>query len=134
MARPTGQQVYDTLAAVNCSPFIKDYVIGPISVTGRCELRMVAHVLRVDKRFHEGALHRLHADVGKHRTDFRSFKGEVCPGSLQVVVDLKSGRFYADIDGWNPYQDLVNWVGHTFGEVIIPKLRGKKSNGDVANA
>lgn len=132
MARPTGQQVFDALDAARCWPFIKDYVIGPVSVSGHCELRMVAHVLRRDPRFHEGSLHYLHVDVGTRRTDFRSYKGMVCRGSLQVVVDLATGRFYADIDGWNPYQDLVNWFGHAVGEVLIPKLRGNKAE-DRAN-
>ena len=116
--RPKGDEVFAQLEAAACVPFIREYVIAPHSVTGKCELRMVAHVLRVDPRFTEGDLHGLHVDVGKRRTDFRSQRNSIGRGSLQVVVDLDSGRFYADIDKWNPYQDAVNWVGHAVGEVI----------------
>jgi hypothetical protein len=125
VGRPTGDQVLEQLKAVGCFQFIHDYIVGPISVAGTCELRMVAHVLRKDARFIEGFLHWLHVDVGPNRTDFRSVKGSVGVGSLQVVVDLKSGRFYSDVDGWNPYQDLVNWIGHTVSDVFgVGKKRG----------
>lgn len=81
-----------------------------------------------DPRFAEGELHHLHPDVGENLRDFRSYNGSLGRGSLQIVLDEKTGRFYADIDAWNPYQDLVNFLGHT-GEVIggfFRKLRRRK--------
>lgn len=129
--RPNGDEVFAQLHASNCVPFIREYVIAPHSVTGKCELRMVVHVLRRNKRFTEGSLHGLHVDVGKRRTDFRSERNSVGVGSLQIVVDLESGRFYADIDKWNPYQDAVNWLGHAFGEVL-PGWLGMKRPGPRA--
>lgn len=85
-------------------------------VRGATGLLMVV-ALRRDARFAEGTLHKLHADVGDNLTDFRSYRGAFGPGSLQIVVDLTTGQFYADVDLWNPYQDAVNWVGHA-GEVL----------------
>jgi hypothetical protein len=74
--------------------------------------------LRADGRFAEGMLYGLHTDVGEDLTDFRSYRGTFGRGSLQIVIDKRTGAFYADIDQWNPYADVVNWVGHAFGEVV----------------
>lgn len=74
--------------------------------------------LREDARFSEGILFGYHRDVGDNLTDFRSDRGACGRGSLQLVIDLTTGHFWADVDVFNPYQDLVNWIGHAFGEVI----------------
>lgn len=135
--RPTGEEVFKVLESQGFRDYFKGtpylphagYIIGPFTVTGVAQIKIIWEHLRSEKMkqiFHEGNLHKLHADVGKRRTDFRSYKGKICPGSLQFVIDLDSGRFYSDIDAWNPYQDAINWFGHTFGEVIIPKLLGKE--------
>lgn len=94
------------------------------SVRGRTGLLMVVQ-LRRDSRFAEGTLHRLHADVGTNLTDFRSHRGAFGKGSLQIVVDLTTGQFYADVDLFSPYTDLVNFMGHT-GEVIAGWWRKRK--------
>lgn len=73
--------------------------------------------LRKDNRFAEGLFYGLHRDVGQALTDFRSFRGVLGEGSLQIVIDKETGRFYADVDKWNPYADVVNFLGHT-GEVV----------------
>jgi len=73
--------------------------------------------LRNDDRFAEGVFYGLHRDVGHALVDFRSFRGVLGEGSLQLVIDKETGRFYADVDRWNPYADVVNFIGHT-GEVI----------------
>lgn len=126
ITRPTGEEILVVLRDLGCKDYFINYVVGPFTVTGNAQLKLVWGCLRKKPEiFQEGSLHRLHADVGKRRADFRSIKGKVCPGSLQVVVDLDSGRFYCDIDAWNPYQDLVNWVGHSFFEVLLPTVLGK---------
>lgn len=73
--------------------------------------------LRKDTRFQEGLLFGLHRNIGKHLTDFRGFRGAFGKGSLQIVVDKKTGRCYADVDGWSPYADLIGAVMH-MGEVV----------------
>lgn len=70
-----------------------------------------------DPRFAHGSLHLLHVDVGAHRRDYRAYRGTFGRGALQVVLDARTGACYADIDRWNPYADVVNWVGHA-GEVL----------------
>lgn len=74
-------------------------------------------VLRANDRFIEGLLHGLHGDVGPNRTDFRSIRGSFGKGSLQIVLDPLTGVFYADVDRFSPYDDVVGFVGHA-GEVI----------------
>lgn len=73
--------------------------------------------LRHDERFAEGKFYGLHRDIGHALVDFRAFRNALGEGSLQIVIDKETGRFYADVDKWNPYADVVNFVGHT-GEVI----------------
>jgi hypothetical protein len=86
-------------------------------VTGIVDMRVVAKLRADPERFAEGILHGLHVDVGPNRYDFRAFNGLLGKGSLQIVISGVTGRFYADIDLFNPYQDLVHFVGHS-GEVI----------------
>ena len=81
------------------------------------------HVLRSDDRFKEGIGHLLHADVGKHRVDFRSHRGEFGKGSLQIVIDRKTGALYADVDAHSPYDDVVGFVAHN-AEVLKNKIKG----------
>lgn len=82
--------------------------------------------LEAHDAFASGGLHLLHPDVGDHRRDFRSYRGAFGKGSLQIVVDERTGKFYADVDAWNPYADVVNWIGHA-GEVIAGRLRRRRS-------
>lgn len=83
------------------------------AVSGRVRLLMVDQ-LRKDARFAKGGLHRLHPEVGKNRIDFRAWSGTFGKGSLQIVIDKKTGRCHCDIDLFNPYQDVVNIVGHAY--------------------
>jgi hypothetical protein len=87
------------------------------AVTGRFRVTAI-NALRADTRFASGLLYQLHRDVGQHLTEFRAHPGELGQGSLQIVIDKTTGRFYADLDKYNPYTDLVNSIGHAFGEVI----------------
>lgn len=103
---------------------ISGVISDAATVRGRLRLDAIER-LRSDARFANGALHGLHQDVGDHRIDFRSYNGEFGKGSLQIVVDKKTGRCYVDVDKHNPYQDLVRFIGHT-GEVIHGWLSGWK--------
>jgi hypothetical protein len=91
-------------------------------VKGTMDLAVLEQLQR-DGRFAQGCLHYLHQDVGKDRTDFRSFRGAFGKGSLQLVIDRKTGNAYADIDGWNPYEDVVGQVGHSFVDVLPPWIQ-----------
>lgn len=102
----TGYLRYLTLATVESS-----------YVTGTANLAVLEHLSR-DDRFAHGPLHGLHTDVGPDRVDYRSFRGAFGKGSLQIVISKETGRCYCDVDKWNPYADVVGFVGHAFGEVV----------------
>jgi hypothetical protein len=63
----------------------------------------------------------LHAEVGTPRIEFRSLKGAFGDGSLQIVINLKDGRFYADVDNFNPYESWGEFMKHNVLEVYLPK-------------
>jgi hypothetical protein len=92
------------------------------AVHGRMRVDVVAR-LSTDARFASGVLYQLHRDVGANLTEFRAYPGEIGDGSLQIVIDKTTGRFYADIDRFNPYADVVNAGGHAFVEVLPNWLR-----------
>lgn len=109
---PVGRQ----LIAAGVVPFLLSVEIEPTCVRGWSYPGLLQH-LRQHEAFTEGALHGLHPEVGEDRTDFRAWRRAFGSGSLQIVIDTRTGRYYADIDQWNPYEDVVNWVGHA-GEVL----------------
>lgn len=69
--------------------------------------------LRKDKRFVEGWGFWFHRNIGKHLTDFRGLRKAFGRGSLQIIVDKKTGRFYADVDRFSP-TDLIGMIGHSW--------------------
>ena len=73
--------------------------------------------LKADPRFANGVFYGLHRSIGNDLIDFRSHTGELGTGSLQLVIDKKTGACYADIDHFSPYADVVGFVGHS-GEVV----------------
>jgi hypothetical protein len=73
--------------------------------------------LKADPRFANGVFYGLHRSIGNDLIDFRSHTGELGIGSLQIVIDKKTGAAYADIDHFSPYADVVGFVGHS-GEVV----------------
>ena len=73
--------------------------------------------LKADSRFANGVFYGLHRSIGNDLIDFRSHTGELGVGSLQLVIDKKTGAAYADVDQWSPYADVVGFVGHS-GEVV----------------
>ena len=86
------------------------------SVYAQADTAMVAR-LQAHPSFKQGLFHGLHPDVGTHRVDFRGHRKEFGEGSLQIVMDRKTLKFYADVDAWSAYEDVVGFIGHT-GEVI----------------
>jgi YD repeat-containing protein len=74
--------------------------------------------LKNDPNFANGWLYGFHRDVGDNLADFRSYTGTFGDGSLQIVMDRYTGNFWIDVDRFNPYQDVVNFFGHTFVEVL----------------
>lgn len=115
----------DVLAQLHAAG-LRDYITyldaprlsEPHALRGRMRIAAI-QTLRKDPRFASGPLHQLHKDVGEHRIEFRAHPGEVGDGSLQIVFNRFTGDFYADIDRFNPYSDLVNSTGHA-GEVVVP--------------
>lgn len=86
-----------------------------------------------DPHFLSGPFSLLHRDIPEPRLDYRSLKGAFGKGSLQLVVCETTGEFWCDVDRFSAYQDVVNIVGHAFGEVLFPKLfrRKKKETADA---
>lgn len=115
----------DAYAQLKASGYLPDHtdVIGA-GIVGHLDTDTIA-ALDGDPRFASGVLYGLHRDVGAHLQDFRAFSGTFGKGSLQIVVDHVTGRFYADVDNFNPYQDVVGFLGHAFGEVIPMWFRRK---------
>jgi hypothetical protein len=111
----------------HCSDIIMNDSVSlrfTLNETGRAALEL-------DPRFASGVLHGLHADVGAHRDDYRSYSGAFGKGSLQIVVDRVTGAAYADVDGHNPYQDVVGFVGHAFAEVVPGWIKKRFRKGDA---
>ena len=122
--RSKTEQVQSALWAAGLIPYILDTFSGVEDgkVAGRIRLAAIV-ALRKDVRFQEGIWHLLHPKVGKPRTEFRSNRGELQPGvenSMQIVINLQTGAFEADLDRYNT-QDVVNIIGHLFGKGgVIP--------------
>jgi hypothetical protein len=96
----------------------------------------IVDALILDARFANGVFYQLHRDdfdPGADLTEFRSYNGTLGKGSLQLVIDRRTGACYADVDKFNPYQDVVRIIGHTFGEVIPNWFRRRtRRNADHA--
>lgn len=95
----------------------EDLTTDGLNASGRFPVEVFDRLMD-DERFANGELHALHDDVGEHRHDFRGYRNAFGAGSLQIVMDRKTGRFHADVDKYNPYQDVSNFLGHAFGEVV----------------
>lgn len=76
---------------------------------------------RLDTRrtgiFRWGRLHGRHKDIGPDRVDYRSNRGSLGAGSLQVVISKRTGMALIDMDRFSPYEDVVSHIGHLM-EVI----------------
>ena len=84
----------------------------------------VFDLIMQDPDFANGSLYAFHTSVGRDIWDFRSFNNYLDTGrSLQIVVDQYTGNFYADTDRFNPYQDVVSFLGHAFVEVLPGLLK-----------
>lgn len=64
--------------------------------------------------FRKGRLHNHHKDVGPARVDYRSFRGALGSGSMQIVVSTTTGVVFIDMDQFNPYEDLASFIGHSW--------------------
>ena len=75
--------------------------------------------------FRRGFLHSRHKDIGPERLDFRSDRGSLGAGSLQVVFSRLTGVVFIDMDEFNPYEDIASFFGHA-GEVCMNRLRAQR--------
>lgn len=82
-----------------------------------------------DARFANGVFYGLHKDVGAHLRDYRSYSGQFGKGVLQIVVDHTTYHCYADVDRFNPYQDVAGILAHNIGEVFWHWIRPRKREG-----
>lgn len=97
------------------------FIVGPVEVEpmrikGKMDLAVWAE-LRGNPEFRSGPWHLLHK-VGPDQTEYRSHRGVYGEGSLQVVYSPVTGAFEADVDVFNPYEDVVGAFGHLLGEVV----------------
>lgn len=109
---PVGQQLLEA----GVLGYLYDVEIDGERIRAKADATLMKK-LRNDDRFLEGILHGLHPDVGPSRRDFRSVRGSLGAGSLQIVYDPTTTHFYADVDHASPYDDVVGFVWHA-GEVI----------------
>lgn len=128
MAPRSSDEVVVQLAAAGLEEFIRDVRCEGHTVHGVIGMRAVVQ-LRNDPRFAEGGAHHLHPNVGRPRTEFRSNRGALGRGSLQIVVNLVTGVFEADVDRFN-MQDLVNVIGHGLLEVLPGLFTRKTTEGE----
>lgn len=89
-------------------------------------------ILHADARFQHGPFGLLHPDIPAPRLDYRAIRGAVGPGSLQIVLHPPTGQFWCDVDRFSAYQDVVNQIGHLFGEVIPWPWKKKKKEESLA--
>lgn len=75
--------------------------------------------------FRRGILHSRHKDIGPKRLDFRSDRGSLGSGSLQVVFSRLTGVVFIDMDEFNPYEDVASFFGHA-REVCLNRMRARK--------
>lgn len=75
--------------------------------------------------FRRGPLHSSHKDIGGKRLDFRSDRGSLGPGSMQVVFSRLTGVVFIDMDEFNPYEDVASFLGHA-REVCLNRIRARK--------
>ena len=72
--------------------------------------------------FRKGRLHNSHKDVGPARVDYRSFRGALGSGSMQIVISTTTRVVFIDMDRFNPYEDLASFIGHAW-EVARNRFR-----------
>ena len=82
---------------------------------------LVANVL--NSRFFRQGPAWTHGDMGDDRRDYRLFRSDPFGDSLQVV-DNPDLEFYADVDSFYALSFPLGTLGHFFGEVVPPWVRG----------
>ena len=114
----TSTEVHGQLEQAGLLPFVRTFDGSDgQSISGTISLFAIRK-LEADPRFISGPLHLLHGEVGAHRIEFRSHRGELGSGSLQIVIDKQTGHFHADLDEFSPYDDAVGFAGHGLLEVV----------------
>jgi hypothetical protein len=118
-------QVLDQIKASGLQDYFVSFIADGHAYRGTVRLGILDK-LKVDDGFCCGPLYRLHLDVGDNLIEYRSHTGSFGRGSLQIVIDQTTGRYYADIDRWSPYSDVVGVLGHMFSEVVPGWFKRKK--------
>lgn len=130
----SARALHQIIEQVSTAGYLTDFVSFEMdsgaSIRGYCRPELIDK-LKQDKRFCCGPWHLLHADVGEPRVEFRSHTGSLGKGSLQIVINTETDRYYMDLDRFSPYSDLVGVFGHLFGEVVPWPWKRKKSQEDA---
>jgi RHS repeat-associated protein len=134
-------QYEQVIAKLDASGLLR-YVAGPITPHGsgssfhvtfqfakdQESREAVMAILQNPKLFDSGPFGRGHMkDVGATKSedalDFRSNKGVPGPGSLEVMINKRNSRGYADRDRFNLYGGLAPGSAHVFGELVPNMFR-----------
>jgi hypothetical protein len=116
-------QVAAMLAALGLDADFADLdAPGPMQLHGVVKPELVAR-LRQDARFQAGLFVPYHGEIGVPRIEFRSHRGVLPKGSLQICINPETGRCYVDIDKHPATSDVVGFLGHFFGEVLPHRFR-----------
>jgi hypothetical protein len=118
-------KVLDQIKASGLQDYFVSFIADGNAYRGTVRLG-VLDKLKADDSFCCGPFYRLHLDVGDNLIEYRSHTGTFGKGSLQLVIDQTTGRYYADVDLFSPYSDLVGVVGHLVGEVVGGWFKRKK--------
>lgn len=126
MAKRIPHEIVLLLSEAGYVAYLSDYsevgetLLGQVDPT---RLEDLILKLKADPRFANGVFYGHHRDIGDDLLDFRSYEDTLAHDSVQIVLDKKTGRFYADIDDDNPYQDVESFVRH--GYVVVRNFFGR---------
>ena len=117
------REVWRQLVVSGYSRYVEPPQQDDDSLVGICSTLLRKALLedcaQSDRNFKHLGFSPMHGGLG--RDEFRSIKGRYGPGSLQIVIRPVSPSFdawYADIDRFNPLQDVAGFLAHQFGAVI----------------
>lgn len=129
--KPREHEVFWRLAEAGYANLLESYAVNGETMLGKATPAFLDK-LRADERFACGIFYGLHRDVGEHLEDYRSHYNALGDGSVQIVIDTRTLAVYADVDQFSPYTDVVNIIGHLFGEVVphaLGRLFRRKKHG-----
>lgn len=89
----------------------------PRTLYGYVDQELVSR-LKADHRFQYLIFVPYHKEIGVPRVEFRSHRGVLEKGSLQICINPDTDRCCIDIDRYPATSDVAGLIGHFFGEVV----------------